>query len=202
MRVCATHAWPLFMSDAILRPSTVAARSASSRMIAADLPPSSRLTRLSCSPQIDAMRRPAAVRAGERDLVDAGVAHEVLTDLATRGQDRHDALRDAGLVEQLGHEVGVERRLGRGLEDDRAAGERARARASAMVTNCGTFHGTMPATTPTGSWRTITSVPSMPARVSSHGNCRGDADERVEHHPRGGRLAELRERDRRAHLRR
>ena len=43
MRVCATQAWPLFMSDANFRPSTVAARSASSRMIAADLPPSSRL---------------------------------------------------------------------------------------------------------------------------------------------------------------
>ena len=40
----------------------------------------------------------------------------------------------------------------------------------AIVTNCGTFHGTMPATTPTGSWRTITSVPIMPVRVSSHGN--------------------------------
>ena len=41
----------------------------------------------------------------------------------------------------------------------------------AIVTNCGTFHGTMPATTPTGSCRTMTSVPSMPVRVSSHGNC-------------------------------
>ena len=41
----------------------------------------------------------------------------------------------------------------------------------AIVTNCGTFHGTMPATTPTGSWRTMTSVPSMPVRVSSQGNC-------------------------------
>jgi hypothetical protein len=36
MRVCATQAWPLFISDANFRPSTVAPRSASSRMIAAD----------------------------------------------------------------------------------------------------------------------------------------------------------------------
>ena len=46
----------------------------------------------------------------------------------------------------------------------------------------------------------MTSVPSMPVRVSSHGNVRGDAEERVEHHPRRGRLGEVRERDRRAHL--
>ena len=38
-----------------------------------------------------------------------------------------------------------------------------------IVTNCGTFHGTMAATTPTGSRRTMTSVPSMPVRASSHG---------------------------------
>ena len=37
-----------------------------------------------------------------------------------------------------------------------------------IVTNCGTFHGTMPATTPTGSRRTITS-PNTPGRCSSHG---------------------------------
>ena len=61
MRVWATQAWPLFISEANFRPSIVAARSASSRMMAADLPPSSRLTRLSCSPQIEAMVRPAAV---------------------------------------------------------------------------------------------------------------------------------------------
>ena len=130
MRVCATHAWPLFMSDANFRPSTVAARSASSRMIAADLPPSSRLHALEL---LAADRRDAPAgrgRTGERDLVDAGVAHEVLADLAAGGQDRDDTLRDAGLVEQLGHQVRVERRLGRGLEDDRAARRAARARAS------------------------------------------------------------------------
>ena len=38
-----------------------------------------------------------------------------------------------------------------------------------IVTNCGTFHGTIAPTTPTPSWRTITSPPSTPARRSSHG---------------------------------
>ena len=37
-----------------------------------------------------------------------------------------------------------------------------------MVMNSGTFHGTMPATTPTGSLRTTTG-PSIPARTSSNG---------------------------------
>jgi hypothetical protein len=40
-----------------------------------------------------------------------------------------------------------------------------------MIVNCGTFHGGIAATTPTGSWRTMTS-PSEPARVSSHGKAR------------------------------
>src|SRR6185437_11120498 len=39
-----------------------------------------------------------------------------------------------------------------------------------IVTNCGTFHGTMAATTPTPSWRTSTSGASVPGRRSSHGN--------------------------------
>ena len=41
-----------------------------------------------------------------------------------------------------------------------------------MVTNCGTFHGTMAATTPTGSRRTITGEPRTPMRDSSHSSSR------------------------------
>src|SRR6478735_1105644 len=41
-----------------------------------------------------------------------------------------------------------------------------------MIVNCGTFHGGIAATTPTGSRRTTTSVPSTPVRRSSHGNDR------------------------------
>ena len=37
-----------------------------------------------------------------------------------------------------------------------------------IVTNCGTFHGTIAATTPTASRRTITGLPSTPMRSSSH----------------------------------
>src|SRR4029079_8668077 len=39
-----------------------------------------------------------------------------------------------------------------------------------MVTNCGTFQGTIAPTTPTPSLRTITSLPSTPCRFSSQSN--------------------------------
>ncbi len=41
-----------------------------------------------------------------------------------------------------------------------------------MIVNCGTFHGGMAATTPTGSRRTITGEPSAPGRISSQGYSR------------------------------
>ena len=88
MRVWATQAWPLFISEANLRPSMVAARSASSRMIAADLPPSSRLDPLELLAADRGDRAAGGGGAGEGDLVDAGVAHEVLADLAAGGDRR------------------------------------------------------------------------------------------------------------------
>ncbi len=49
------------MHSACASACAVAAMSASSRMTAADLPPSSSVTRAIRSPQIEAIRRPAAV---------------------------------------------------------------------------------------------------------------------------------------------
>ena len=126
MRVCATQAWPLFISAVNRRPSMVAARSASSSTIAADLPPSSRLTRLSCSPHTDAILRPAAVEPVNATLSMPGWAtrcsptsRPAATMLTTPGGH-------AGLLEQLGHQVGVERGLRRRLEYDGAAGQQRR----------------------------------------------------------------------------
>ena len=116
IRVCATQAWPVFISAVNFRPSMVAARSASSRTIAADLPPSSSETRLSCSPQTAAILRPAAVEPVKATLSTPGWAHEVLADLAAGGDDVDDAAGHAGLLEQLGHQVGVERGLRRRLD--------------------------------------------------------------------------------------
>ena len=44
-----------------------------------------------------------------------------------------------------------------------------------MIVNCGTFHGGIAATTPTGSRRTTTGAPSAPARLSSQGYSRAIA---------------------------
>ena len=186
MRVWATQAWPLFMSEANLRPSIVAARSASSRMMAADLPPSSRLHRLSCSPQIEAMRAAGGGGAGEGDLVDARVAHEVLADLAAGGDHADDALRDAGLLEQLGHEHGVERRLGRRLDDDRAAGRAAPGASFDIVTNCGHVPRHDGADDADGlAAHDDVGVPSMPGALLLPRRSFGATwMKRVEHHPR------------------
>ena len=65
-------------------------------------------------------------RAGEGDLVDTGVADQKLGDLAVGGDDVEDAGRQADVLGDLGEEVGVARRLRRGLEDDGAPGEQRR----------------------------------------------------------------------------
>ena len=63
-----------------------------------------------------------------------------------------------------------------------------------IVTNCGTFHGTMAPTTPTGSRRTMTGGAEHAGAlllplVARWPTC----DEGVEHHPRRRRLGQLRE---------
>ena len=155
MRVWATQAWPLFISEANLRPSMVAARSASSRMMAADLPPSSRLTRLSCSPQIEAMVRPAAVEPVKAILSTpwwrtrcsptsrpAGITLTTPFGMPASSSSSAMSMASSGVS-------------GDGLmtivEPDSSAGA-----SFDMVTNCGTFHGTMAPTTPTPSERTMT----------------------------------------------
>ena len=66
---------------------------------------------------------PGRGRTGEADLVDPRVLHEVLTGLAAGGHDVDDTFGHAGFDRGLGEQVAVERRLGRGLQHDGAAGE-------------------------------------------------------------------------------
>src|SRR5919204_42672 len=152
MRVCATHAWPLFISEANLSPWTVVARSASSRTIAADLPPSSRLTRLSCSPQIAAMRRPAAVEPVNAILSTPGwrtrcsptsrpAGTTLTTPFGMPASSTRSAMRNASSgVSGDGFTTIVHPAISAGASFD-------------MMTNCGTFHGTIAPTTPAGSRR-------------------------------------------------
>src|SRR5688572_6134896 len=61
-------------------------------------------------------------RAREADLVDAGMANEIVARLAPGGNHVEDAGRQARGLDALGEDVRVGRRLGRGLRDDRATG--------------------------------------------------------------------------------
>ena len=89
-------------------------------------------------------------RPREGDLVGAGVGDEVLADLAAAGDDVHHAGRDPGLVEGLGEHEVVEGASGGGLTTTVQPAARAGATFHADSVT-GAFHGTMAATTPTGS---------------------------------------------------
>ena len=117
------HAWPLLRIVAGASSGITSSRSASSRMIAADLPPSSSAQRLICSPQIEPIAAPGARAAGEADLVDQRVPDELLAHRAIGRNDVQHTGREPGLLEDLGEHERVERRLLRRLEHDGAAGE-------------------------------------------------------------------------------
>lgn len=106
-----SSAWqesPLLSGEPDFRPATAFPMSASGRTTAADSPPRSRLTRLSCSPAIEAMRRPARVEPVKGDLVDLPVRHETMNSVA--GEGRALPGHVAGLVQpRLGN-----RQFGRG----------------------------------------------------------------------------------------
>ena len=69
---------------------------------------------------------PGGRGTGERDLVDARVAHQEFGDLAVRRHDVEDAGGQADVLGDLGEQVGVSRRLGGGLEDHGAPGDQRR----------------------------------------------------------------------------
>ena len=115
IRVCNTQPWPLFISPAVFNPATVLSMSASSRMIAADLPPSSRLHPLEL---LAADRRdppPAGGAAGERDLVDAGMPHQVFAGFPAARNDRHHPLGEIDFVEHSANHMASNGVSGAGL---------------------------------------------------------------------------------------
>ena len=60
-----------------------------------------------------------------------------------------------------------------------------------MIVNCGTFHGGIAATTPTGSWRTIDVGAERAGAGLLPGEGAGDGQERLDLHPRRRRLGEV-----------
>ena len=78
--------------------------------------------------RVDEEQLPDLARAGEGELVDVQVAAERLAGgLAEAGEDVEHAVRDARLGGQLGERERDDRRLLRGLEDDRVARRQRRA---------------------------------------------------------------------------
>ena len=104
-------------------------KSASSSTIAADLPPSSRKTRLRVSLAAAMIAPPGRGRTGEGDHVDVGAGGQHRTDLGIRRAQHVDhAGGDVGVVgDQLAERERDERGVGRALEHHGAArGERGR----------------------------------------------------------------------------
>ena len=123
MRVGALHDWPEFVHIAAMSREITASKSASSRMMLADLPPSSCATRLTVGAAARATSMPARVEPVNDTMSTSGCAASgaptltpsPLTRLNTPGGH-------AGRVHDLGEEDRVQRRdLGR-LEHHRAAG--------------------------------------------------------------------------------
>ena len=167
-RVWATHAWPLFMSPATFTPAAATVGSASSSTIAADLPPSSRLTRLRSWPQRAATWRPAAVEPVNATLSIPGWA----TSSSPTSRPPGRMLTTPG-GRPIPSMTSASSRASSGVSP---AGlmtmEHPASRAGASfvaIRNCGMFHGTIAATTPADSLRTITSSPNAPVRTASHG---------------------------------
>ena len=79
----------------------VASRSASSRMIAADLPPSSSVTGRSSRPQVSAMARPAAVDPVNATLSTPGWATRYAPTVPAAGDDVEHARRQPRLGGRL-----------------------------------------------------------------------------------------------------
>ena len=116
------QACPLFMMALGSSVGIVVARSASSRMMAADLPPSSSVQRLRRSPHSPPMRLPPTPEPVKLILSTPGCVTRCSDTSRPAGHHREHALGQPALLEDLGQPEGVERRLGRRLVDDRAAG--------------------------------------------------------------------------------
>src|SRR5690242_2907427 len=167
MRVWATQAWPLFIQAAGTMPATEAATSASGRTTAADLPPSSSVTRVRLRAATSITRLPAGTEPVKETLSTPGwPTRYSLTSRSAGRIDRTPSGRPASLA------ISPSRYASSGDSGDgfsTTVQPASSAGASlAAATNCGTFQGTTAATTPTGSRRTRIG-PSTPSLRSSYG---------------------------------
>ena len=184
------HACPLFMMAFGSRFGSVAPRSASSRMIAADFPPSSSVQRLSRSPHRPPIRLPAADEPVNEILSTPG--------WVTRCSPTS---RPAGTTDSTpsgspaSAKISASRKASSGVSGaglNTTVQPAASAGASlAEAMKSGTFHGAIAPTTPTGSFVTRTSGLSTPVRTSSKAKLAARLGVVVEDHRRRQHLAEL-----------
>ena len=119
----------------------------------ADLPPSSNVSGVSDSAAAAITRRAVATAAGERDLVDAGVAHQRVAGRRAAGDHVEHARRKPGFERELGEAQRAERRDLRRLHTTVLPAASAGATLWPMPI-IGPFHGTIAAITPYGSGST------------------------------------------------
>jgi hypothetical protein len=99
------------------------------------------------------------------------VGDETGAKLAPAGDNAQDALGNAGRVGSIGEKERVKDGFGAGSTT--TAQPAASAGASFVaVRDCGTFHGTIAATTPTGRRHTVAVRANSPSRASSEGALR------------------------------
>lgn len=113
MRLAQTQVWPPLRNFETSAPSTARSRSASSKTMKGALPPSSRLSRFHAAGRAAHQQRADACRAGEGDLANGLVRHDLVADLCGHaGDDVDDAGRDA---RPFGKHAERQRRIGREL---------------------------------------------------------------------------------------
>ena len=148
--------WPVAAKTPAMMPLAAAGRSASSKTICGDLPPSSSVTLFTLSAAACITALPGGGRAGERDLVHALVRGQRGAQLAARPRDDVEhAVREARLVQHLGERECRRGGVLGGLDDERAARRQPGASLKVMSSS-GEFHGVIAPTTPTGSRRVKT----------------------------------------------
>ena len=165
IRLSALHTWPLLARLANWMPAATAAGSASSSTMAADLPPSSRLTCFSPAAHASATWRPAAVDPVNETLSTPGwptrsspTSRSPGTTFNTPGGRSAAATRSASSCASSTDS-------GAGLSTTEQPASSAGTTLQ-TVRNCGMFHGTTAATTPTGCLTIRMSLPYRPGRSS------------------------------------
>ena len=168
MRVNALQIWPLLDRLADRTLVATVAGSASSRTIAADLPPTSRLTRRRSVAHAAATALPALVDPVNETLSTPGCFTSISPTEASPGSTltTPSGSPDSAIISASSKAFNGD--SGAGL---RTIVQPASSAGISLVTirNCGMFHGTMAATTPTGSRRIAMSEPYSPGLASRHG---------------------------------